>query len=482
MTMLNRGRCMKISKKNKWIVVGISCLVSLLLVTQIILAKGKDREEDILYREYPVTTGDIVVGVDGNGTLKLEGDNFNYEDELVVEEIYVKVGDWVEKETKLVKLSIESIDEKLKILGEEKKKAEDEFSQTKNNKDIQNSSSNNEWNNRVNNSKNTFESKKAQLENDIANIVQSIQIIQARILELENLISQAPSPIEEGSIEVNNENDLGNGTTDIPNVDELKKELEEKKKELVDAQNKETTLRKELTNLQNTRNAEINEEKRQKDEKDAIQSKNNANFDTTLGASERDLNKINIEIEKYQKLKNNPYLVTDVEGVVIDISYKENKKVDPQEIGITIGKPEGKYVLVSVDQESILKLEEGQEVKLRFNAYGDEEFIGVLSKRDLVGKNANGVIVYEVYVELNQTDKELLSGMSCTVTFITKEIKDVIKLSNKAIQIKDGKQIVLVQGEDKKIEEREIQTGFSDGKVSEITNGLKDGDIVVVGE
>ncbi|SJZ55601.1 HlyD family efflux transporter periplasmic adaptor subunit [Anaerorhabdus furcosa] len=473
---------MKISKKNKWIVVGISCLVSLLLVTQIILAKGKDREEDILYREYPVTTGDIVVGVDGNGTLKLEGDNFNYEDELVVEEIYVKVGDWVEKETKLVKLSIESIDEKLKILGEEKKKAEDEFSQTKNNKDIQNSSSNNEWNNRVNNSKNTFESKKAQLENDIANIVQSIQIIQARILELENLISQAPSPIEEGSIEVNNENDLGNGTTDIPNVDELKKELEEKKKELVDAQNKETTLRKELTNLQNTRNAEINEEKRQKDEKDAIQSKNNANFDTTLGASERDLNKINIEIEKYQKLKNNPYLVTDVEGVVIDISYKENKKVDPQEIGITIGKPEGKYVLVSVDQESILKLEEGQEVKLRFNAYGDEEFIGVLSKRDLVGKNANGVIVYEVYVELNQTDKELLSGMSCTVTFITKEIKDVIKLSNKAIQIKDGKQIVLVQGEDKKIEEREIQTGFSDGKVSEITNGLKDGDIVVVGE
>lgn len=481
---------MKKLKKKKWIVLGILCLVGMILVTQIILAKGKDKEEDILYREYPVTKGNIVVGVEGNGTLKLEGDNFNYEEELVVEEIFVKVGDWVDKETKLAKLSIESIEEKLKTLTEEKKKAEDVFSQTKNNKDIQNSSSTNEWNDRVKNSKNTFESKKTQLEADIASIVQNIQTIQARILELENLISQVPSLIEEGSIEANNENslenkernDLENETTNTPNVDELKKELEEKKKELVDAQNKETTFRKELTNLQNARNAEVNEEKRQKDEKDVIQSKNNANFDTALGSSERDLNKINTEIEKYQKLKNNPYLVTDVEGVVIDISYKENKKVDPQEIGITIGKPEGKYVLVSVDQESILKLEEGQEVKLRFNAYGDEEFIGVLSKRDLVGKNANGVIVYEVYVELNQTDKELLSGMSCTVTFITKEIKDVIKLSNKAIQIKDGKQIVLVQGEDKKIEEREIQTGFSDGKVSEITNGLKDGEVVVVGE
>ncbi|MGL4336089.1 MAG: HlyD family efflux transporter periplasmic adaptor subunit, partial [Turicibacter sp.] len=58
---------------------------------------------------------------------------------------------------------------------------------------------------------------------------------------------------------------------------------------------------------------------------------------------------------------------------------------------------------------------------------------------------------------------------------------DVLMLSNKAITLKDGKQVVNVKNEDGTVTETEITTGFSDGKNSEIISGLSEGDTVVVG-
>ena len=71
--------------------------------------------------------------------------------------------------------------------------------------------------------------------------------------------------------------------------------------------------------------------------------------------------------------------------------------------------------------------------------------------------------------------------MTVSAQFIIKEVKDVIMLSNKAIVLKDGKQFVKLKNEDGSTTEVEIQTGFSDGKNTEITGGLNEGDTVVIG-
>ena len=65
--------------------------------------------------------------------------------------------------------------------------------------------------------------------------------------------------------------------------------------------------------------------------------------------------------------------------------------------------------------------------------------------------------------------------------FILRKEANVLMLANKAISIRDGRQIVTVQLPDGTHEEREITTGFSDGRVSEITGGLSEGEAVVTG-
>lgn len=85
----------------------------------------------------------------------------------------------------------------------------------------------------------------------------------------------------------------------------------------------------------------------------------------------------------------------------------------------------------------------------------------------------------EVRVTVDENDAELLEGMGASATIIIKQKKDILTLSNKAIKLKDNKQCVKVRNAEGKVEEREITTGFSDGRISEILSGLNDKEVVI---
>ena len=70
--------------------------------------------------------------------------------------------------------------------------------------------------------------------------------------------------------------------------------------------------------------------------------------------------------------------------------------------------------------------------------------------------------------------------MVANATIVTKQKKDVLILSNKAIKLVDGKQVVKVKDEKGHLQTIEITAGFSDGQVSEILSGLSENDVVIV--
>ena len=76
----------------------------------------------------------------------------------------------------------------------------------------------------------------------------------------------------------------------------------------------------------------------------------------------------------------------------------------------------------------------------------------------------------------------ILYRLIIIIGIILKEKVDVLTLSNKAITLENGRQYVLVRDENGELEKREIVTGFSDGRVSEILDGLAENETVVVQE
>lgn len=77
-------------------------------------------------------------------------------------------------------------------------------------------------------------------------------------------------------------------------------------------------------------------------------------------------------------------------------------------------------------------------------------------------------------------DFQLREGLTVTVTILVEEAADVLLVPNAAITTQAGKSYVQVVSPDGTTEEREIQTGISDWQFTEVTEGLSEGEQVIV--
>ena len=79
-------------------------------------------------------------------------------------------------------------------------------------------------------------------------------------------------------------------------------------------------------------------------------------------------------------------------------------------------------------------------------------------------------------------DFELKEGLSVTVSIIIEGASDVLLVPNEATTYRGGAAYVQVMSADSTTEERSIQTGISDWQYTEVTEGLSEGEQVVVPE
>jgi HlyD family secretion protein len=77
-------------------------------------------------------------------------------------------------------------------------------------------------------------------------------------------------------------------------------------------------------------------------------------------------------------------------------------------------------------------------------------------------------------------DFELREGLSVTVSIVIDQASDVLLVPNQAITYRGGEAYVQVVSPDGTTEERSIQTGISDWQYTEVTDGLSEGEQVIV--
>lgn len=196
--------------------------------------------------------------------------------------------------------------------------------------------------------------------------------------------------------------------------------------------------------------------------------------------AQAEIRSINAELSAAQALLATPALSAKADGVVTLVSYTEGDTVPAGKSVVTIGDSGEKCVAAEIPQEDIGGVELGQAVELQFVADPDNTISGRVVEKNLVPTQGTEGVTYTVKIAFDEPQEELLQGMTCSVKFIQKRVENVLTLANKAITLTDGKQTVIVQLADGSHEEREIKTGFSDGRTSEVTSGLTAGEIVVV--
>lgn len=185
------------------------------------------------------------------------------------------------------------------------------------------------------------------------------------------------------------------------------------------------------------------------------------------------------KVTRLQVLSQNPTIYAQLDGIVTALNYKIGDTVVDGKPVCIVGELDEITMTVPVGASDIGSVSVGQKVNIYVDAYAEKKFTGTVKEQLLVA-NDNGE--YPVTISIDPGEQMLLPGMKAYATIILKEKANVLTLSNKAITLENGQQYVLVRDEEGELVRKQIVTGFSDGRVSEILDGLTENEVVIVQE
>lgn len=157
-------------------------------------------------------------------------------------------------------------------------------------------------------------------------------------------------------------------------------------------------------------------------------------------------------------------------------------------------------VIADVDEADIGPVQEGQKVSFKVDAFMDDVFEGEVTQVRLEATTSSNVVTYEVVISAYNPDLKLKPGMTANVTIYTMERPDVLAIPSKALRfIPDEEQLEVLkltaaampadlpvgkkliwQQKGHTLEPRAITVGATSGNMIEVTDGLSDGEEVVV--
>jgi len=180
-----------------------------------------------------------------------------------------------------------------------------------------------------------------------------------------------------------------------------------------------------------------------------------------------------------------PIITAPVSGTIIGLNFVPGMTIDnsssksQQVVAVirTEGTPIASFNLSELDV-SVVK--PGQKATIKVDSFPDKTFTGKVMSVDRVGTMTNGVTVYPVLIQFDTSSNEVLPNMAASVNIIIEIKDDVLMIPSSAIQKQNGQNVVTVLKNGKE-QQKIVEVGISSDTHTEITSGLSEGEVVIIG-
>lgn len=150
---------------------------------------------------------------------------------------------------------------------------------------------------------------------------------------------------------------------------------------------------------------------------------------------------------------------------------------------MTVGDTTEVYVKGKVDEADISHVYMGQPARIKVESFRDRYFQGKVTKISPMGVEKDNVTTFEVRVSINNPGGELKAQMTANAEILLEEHKGILTVPENAV-IYDGQKNATVEIPDKKEKDGKrkipVKVGISNGSLTELLSGLKEGDQVVL--
>lgn len=164
-------------------------------------------------------------------------------------------------------------------------------------------------------------------------------------------------------------------------------------------------------------------------------------------------------------------IASPMDGVILESYSHLGEYLPPQTQICRIGSAENQ-VVAQVNEEDVGYLSPGMKAKIRLYSQQDRDLVGTLKKILPQAENQ----VYRVIFSLDNPPSLLLPGMTGEMNIIIGERQNTLTIPSRAIR--HGNQVLQIV--DGRVRDVTVHTGFHTLERTEITDGLKQGDQVIL--
>lgn len=186
------------------------------------------------------------------------------------------------------------------------------------------------------------------------------------------------------------------------------------------------------------------------------------------------------ELKKWEELEKPIPILAPIDGEIILRAIEPGQTFATTDAILSMS--DKLMVEALVDETDIAQVKKDQAATIVLDAYPDAPVVGKVYKIAYDATTTNNVTTYHVDVIPDKTPDFMRSGMTANVTFEISRKDNVVSVPTEAIKTRKGHSIVLEPAADPRDppNEVEVSTGMTDGKNTEITSGVKDGDTVLI--
>ncbi len=205
--------------------------------------------------------------------------------------------------------------------------------------------------------------------------------------------------------------------------------------------------------------------------------------------------------ESVQKSQTNlgyATITSPIDGVVLSKSVEEGQTVaasfNTPELFIIAKDLTNMQVIADIDEADIGGVKEGQRVSFTVDAFPDDHFEGEVTQVRQQPTTSSNVVTYQVVISAPNNDLKLKPGLTANITIFTLEKNGIMAVPTKALRftpnaalLNKEQQIDDVEAPQKvwtkegnTFKAHAVETGTTNGLLTEITSGIAEGAEVLV--
>ena len=225
------------------------------------------------------------------------------------------------------------------------------------------------------------------------------------------------------------------------------------------------------------------------------------NAKAEMEAIEANIKQAEIEVNTAETNLGYTKITAPMDGTVISVPVSEGQTVNANQTTptiVTIADLSKMKIKPEISEGDITKVKAGQEVSFTILSDSQTVYHSVIDSVDPANtttsdssstsslssssSSTTSAIYYYANVLIDNPDRTLRIGMTTENNIKIANAKDVLLVSNMAIQKRDGKSFVNVLNDKNQPEPREVEIGVQNDFKTEIKSGLNEGEKVIVSQ